>query len=81
MKLPKNILNGQIFQSPKILKSKISNPAKNFNHPCHLQSGSIRSNPLEIYSCVLNSLVWVEVGLEVALFDINITSFLTQIML
>ena len=28
MKLPKNILNGQIFQSPKILKSKISNPAK-----------------------------------------------------
>ena len=83
MKLPKNILNAKIFQPPKILKSKISNPPKNFNHLCHLQSGPIRSNPLEIYSgtCVLNILVWVEEGLEVALFDINITSFLMQIML
>ena len=82
MKLPKNILNAKIFQLPKILKSKISNPPKNVNHPCHLQSGPIRSNPLEIYSgtCVLNILVWVEEGLEVALFDINITSFLMQIM-
>ena len=53
MKLPKNILNAKIFQPPKILKSKISNPPKNVNHPCHLQSGPIRSNPLEIY--------WVEI--------------------
>jgi len=42
MKLPKNILNAKIFQPPKILKSKISNPQKNFNHPCHLQSGVTR---------------------------------------
>ena len=78
MKLPKNIL-AKIFQPPKILKSKISNPQKSFN-PFHLQS-RVTPPQLETYSCVLNILVWVEAGLEVALFDINITSFLMQIML
>ena len=79
MKLPKNILNAKIFQPPKILKSKVSTPPKKTSSSLSL---AIRSNP-EIYGCVLNIhiLVWVEAGLEVALFDINITSFLMQIML
>ena len=28
----------QNFQPPKILKLKISNPKKSFDHPCHLKS-------------------------------------------
>ncbi len=29
----------QIFQPKKIPESKISNPNKSFDHPCHLQAG------------------------------------------
>ena len=36
--IPQKIL-AKIFLPPKILKSKISNPQKSFNHPCHLKSG------------------------------------------
>ena len=28
----------QNFQPPKLLKLKISNPKKSFDHPCHLKS-------------------------------------------
>ena len=38
MKLPQKIL-AKILLPPKILESKISNPKKSFNHPCHLKSG------------------------------------------
>ena len=38
MKLPQKIL-AKILLPPKIPESKISNPKKSFNHPCHLKSG------------------------------------------
>ena len=38
IKLPEKILN-KIFLPKKIQKSKISNPKKSLDHPCHLKSG------------------------------------------
>ena len=47
----------QNFQPPKILKLKISNPKKSFDHPCHLKS---RVPPLGIIASTLgNNLILI----------------------